>query len=300
MPGIEPNVLRNIELFALLDEEETATLAAQLEQRQVWGGQTVFKAGDPGGHMFVVQSGKVEIFIVDRNNEYVSLGFVGQGELFGELSLFDSQPRSATAKAVHDTTLFVIDRHDLEVLFKSHPPAIFDVLTTLGKRIRDADVLVGERVVARNVNEEMGTPENFGERLSDFLTRVAGDIRFVYFNFLWFASWIVLNTHIIPGLEPFDPFPFGLLTMIVSLEAIFLSLFVLISQNRQTVREKVRNDIEYEVNIQAEREIKELHHKLDELQDMMLGHLQRIDSNVKLNTQTGTSHTIDASIKDTL
>ncbi len=297
MAAIDPTMLRNIELFALLDDEESATLAAQLEQRQVWAGQTVFKAGDPGGHMFVVQSGRVELFIVDRNSEYVSLGFIGQGELFGELSLFDSEPRSATAKAVQDTSLFVIDRHDLEVLFKSHPPSIFDVMTTLGKRIREADVLVGERVVARNANEVVMMKRTISQRLADLFSAVAGDMRFVYFSAVWFIIWIVWNLGLLPGVEPFDPYPFGLLTMIVSLEAIFLSTFVLVSQNRSAEREKVRNDIEYEVNIQAEREIKELHHKLDELQDMMLGHLQRIDSNVKLQTQTGTSHTIERSIK---
>jgi CRP/FNR family transcriptional regulator, cyclic AMP receptor protein len=240
-----------------------------------------------------VQSGKVEVFIKDTGGDIVPLDDVEKGEIFGELSLLDNEPRSANAKAVEDTMLFVIDRHDLEILFQSHLHAAFDVMAMLGKRIRHADRLVGQRVVARNVNEEMGKPSNFGERLSDFLTRLAGDIRFVYFNFLWFLIWITFNTRIIPGLAPFDPFPFGLLTMIVSLEAIFLSLFVLISQNRSAAREKVRNDIEYEVNIKAELEIRDLHNRVEDLQQILLGHLQRIDSNVeasvKMQTQTGTT-----------
>jgi CRP/FNR family transcriptional regulator, cyclic AMP receptor protein len=291
MAIIDPNLLRQIPLFELLDDDEIKSLAAQLDQKHYLKGQMIFSEGDAGGMMYVVQAGKVEVFIKDADGDMVHLDDVEKGEIFGELSLLDNEPRSANAKAVDDTMLYVIDRHDLEILFQSHLHAAFDVMAMLGKRIRHADRLVGQRVVARNVNEEMGTPNNFGERLSDFLTRIAGDIRFVYFNFIWFASWITLNTRIIPGLEPFDPFPFGLLTMIVSLEAIFLSLFVLISQNRGTAREKVRNDIEYDVNIKAELEIRDLHNRMEELQQILLGHLARIDSNVeasvKLQTQTG-------------
>ena len=291
MAIINPNLLRQIPLFQLLDDDELTALAAQLDQQHFWKGQTIFSEGDPGGIMYVVHTGKVEVYIKDNGGEHVSLDVVEPGEMFGELSLLDNEPRSANAKTLEETNLFVVDRHDLEVLFQSNLHAAFDVMAMLGKRIRQADHLVGERVVARNVNEEMGKPNNFGERLSDFLTRLAGDIRFVYFNFAWFAIWITLNTNIIPGLTPFDPFPFGLLTMIVSLEAIFLSLFVLISQNRGAAREKVRNDIEYDVNIKAELEIRDLHNKTDELQEMILAHLKRIDFNVehsvKLQTQTG-------------
>jgi CRP/FNR family transcriptional regulator, cyclic AMP receptor protein len=293
MAIINPEILRQIPLFELLDNDELTALAAQLDQKQYLRGQMIFSEGDPGGIMYVVQSGKVAVFIKDTGGDIVPLDDVEKGEIFGELSLLDNEPRSANAKAVEDTQLFVIDRHDLEMLFQSHLHAAFDVMAMLGKRIRHADRLVGQRVVARNVNEEMGAPSNFGERLSDFLTRVAGDIRFVYFNFFWFLIWITLNTRIIPGLEPFDPFPFGLLTMIVSLEAIFLSLFVLISQNRGAAREKVRNDIEYDVNIKAELEIRDLHNRMEELQEILLGHLQRIDTNVeasvKMQTQTGTT-----------
>lgn len=279
MPIANANLLRKIPLFELLDNDEVTLLAEHLEQKHYWGGQTIFKQGDSGGAMYIVESGKVEIFLKDKNNEIVILDQIKPGELFGELSLLDNQPRSASARATEDTLLFEVDRHDLEILFQKHHHAAFDILAMLGRRIREADILVSERVVARNVNEEMGAPSTFGEKLSDFLTRVAGDIRFVYFNFAWFAIWIILNTSIIPGLEAFDPFPFGLLTMMVSLEAIFLSLFVLISQNRQTAREKVRNDIEYEVNLKAEVEIRELSDKVEKMQDLLISHLSRMNTN---------------------
>jgi uncharacterized membrane protein len=288
MPIANANTLRKIPLFGLLDNDEIGLLAEQLDQQHFWGGQVIFQQGDPGGRMFVVESGKVEIFIKDNNGEKVLLEEVKPGELFGELSLLDNEPRSANARALDDTLVFIIDRHDLEMLFQKHHNAAFDILAMLSRRIRDADLMLRDRVVARNVNEEMGAPETFGEKLSDFLTRVAGDIRFTYFNFTWFAAWIILNTSIIPGLEPFDPFPFGLLTMIVSLEAIFLSLFVLISQNRQAAREKVRNDIEYEVNVKAELEIRDLSEKVEQMQDLLVTHFSRMHTNIdNLRTQTG-------------
>jgi CRP/FNR family transcriptional regulator, cyclic AMP receptor protein len=192
--------------------------------------------------------------------------------LFGELSLLDTEPRSASAIALDYTTLLIIDRHDLEILITAHPMAALDMMAMLGKRMRETNAILSNRV-AKNVNEEIHPPTSLGARISDLLTSIAGDIRFVYFSVIWFGTWIVLNTNIIPGLEPFDPFPFGLLTMVVSLEAIFLSLFVLISQNRQAARDKVRNDIEYEVNLKAEIEIRDILLKLENLQQLVIEHL---------------------------
>lgn len=222
--------------------------------------------------MFIVESGEVELFLQDSIDEHVTLGIVKPGELFGEFSLLDNAPRSASAIAVNNTLLLIVDSHDLEMLVQSHPHAALDMLSMLGKRVRDANLLVHDRI-ARNVNEVIPPSTNFGQKLSDVLTTIAGDIRFVYFSFIWFGIWIVLNTRIIPGVEPFDPFPFGLLTMVVSLEAIFLSLFVLISQNRQAQRDKVRNDVEYEVNLKAEIEVRMIMKQIETMQQLMLQHL---------------------------
>ena len=294
MPIMYPHLLRKVPLFELLDDDEVKVLSEQLDQKRVFAGQMIFNQGDDGGTMYVVQSGKIEIFLKDDNNERVVLSVVEPGEIFGELSLLDNEPRSAGAKALEDSFLFVIDRHDLEMLFEAHHHAALDIMTMLSRRIRDADVLVRQRVVARNVNEEAAPPLNFGTRLADLLTMVAGDIRFAYFCFIWFLIWIVLNIDVIPGLKSFDPFPFGLLTMIVSLLAIFLSLFVLISQNRQTEREKVRNDIEYEVNVKAEVEIRDLHTKVDKMEELLVNHLSRLHVNMdRMQTETGTMKSVN-------
>ena len=272
MPLIDPMILRGIPLFSLLDDQETAALAEQLDQKAYLKGQLIISAGETGDTMFIVETGKVELFLEDSSEEHVTLSIINPGELFGEFSLLSKAPRSASAIAVENTSLLIVDSHDLEVLVQVHPQAALDMLAMLGKQVRDSNFLVRDRV-ARNVNEVVPASSSFGQKLSDFLTTIAGDIRFVYFSFIWFAIWIVLNTRIIPGVEPFDPFPFGLLTMVVSLEAIFLSLFVLISQNRQSERDKIRNDVEYDVNLKAEVEVRGIVKQIDAMQQLMLQHL---------------------------
>jgi uncharacterized membrane protein len=286
MPVINIDILREIPLFSLLDQEEMRVLANNLDERDYSAGQMIIQQGDPGSTMFVVARGKVELFLRDRGDQRVTIATVEPGDLFGELSLLDDEPRSASAIAVERSLIYVIDRHDLQMLVTAHPPAALDMMAILGRRVREANALVRERT-ARNVNEEVKETLNFGHKLSDFLTSLAGNIRFVYFSAIWFVVWIIWNINIIPGLQPFDPFPFGLLTMVVSLEAIFLSLFVLISQNRQAQREKVRNDIEYEVNLKAEIEIRQLMHTVEDLQQLIIQNfkdLHRVEANGNAST----------------
>ena len=269
MPLANPEILHSISLFQMLDDQELQTLAKELDEIHFLAGQMVFRMGDQGDKMFVVETGKVELFLQDQADDRVDLGIADAGDFFGELSFLSSEPRSTSAKALENTKVLAIDQHDLEMLVKAHPQSALDMMGALSKRLHDSNRIVQQRVV-RNVNDVIAPPATFGEKLSDFLTILAGDIRFVYFSAAWFVVWIVLNTNIIPGLAAFDPFPFGLLTMVVSLEAIFLSLFVLISQNRQAAREKVRNDIEYEVNLRAGAEIRVLMKQLEDFQQHTL------------------------------
>lgn len=278
MPIQSSEMLKRFALFSLLDEQEAETLANHLDQKSFFAGQIIFKLGDEGGVMYVVESGKVELSVQDAGDERVHLGYVNEGELFGELSLLDNEPRSASAKAIENTTLIAIDREDLLLLVQAHPPAALDMMGALGHRIRSSNQLVRERTV-RNPNDELAAPSGLGEKISDFLTAIAGDIRFVYLSFVWFFVWILLNINIIPNLPAFDPYPFGFLTMVVSLEAIFLSLFVLISQNRQAARDKIRNDIEYNVNIKAEYEVRQISKQLEEMQSMIAEHFGTLHRN---------------------
>jgi len=279
MPVANPELLRQIPLFKLLDDDELQTLAKELEEVRFLAGQSIFSMGDEGDKMYVVETGKVELYLQDKADDRVELGFAEVGDLFGELSFLSSEPRSTSAKAVEATKLIAIDQHDIEILVAAHPQSALDLLGALSRRLHASNQLIHERVI-RNANDEMAIPTNFGEKLSDFLTAVAGDIRFVYFSAAWFFIWIVLNTDIIPGVKAFDPFPFGLLTMVVSLEAIFLSLFVLISQNRQAARDKLRNDIEYDVNLRAGTEIRVLMKQLEDFQQLTLAEFAALEDQI--------------------
>ncbi len=270
--------LRQFNIFSRLDDQELKDLAVQLDTRHYLKGQRLFSVGDEGGSMFLVSSGQIEIYVIDDDGEKIVLGTLGPGDLFGEMSLIDNQPRSAYAKATEDTEVFVAVQEDLTNLVRAHPDAALDLLAMFSHRLRAADERARMRGV-RNANQEIaGLSSNFGTRLADFLTKTASNIRFTYFSFVWFAVWILINIGLFPVLRAFDPFPFGLLTMVVSLEAIFLSLFVLISQDRQAARDKIRNDIEYDVNVKAELEVRDLMRHIEEMEQVQLQALAKINA----------------------
>jgi CRP/FNR family transcriptional regulator, cyclic AMP receptor protein len=262
---VDPDIFNDVPIFALLDAEERQVLAQQVAVKNFVRGTVIFKTGEPGGHAYLIQKGKVNVCITDIAGEDVLVDVVEVGGLMGMSSLLAQANHLTTAVAIEPTCAIEIDRHDISTLLQKKPQAGLDMMTMIEKQLRATHELMRTRLI-RNPNQEIHLRPTIGERVSDFLTMIAGDIRFVIFNLLWFVIWIVVNINLIPGVPAFDPFPFGLLTMIVSLEAIFLSLFVLISQNRQAARDKVRNDIEYEVNVKAELEIGELLHRLTRIE----------------------------------
>jgi uncharacterized membrane protein len=277
-------MLAGIELFQMLDQEDRTALASVIDYEKLDAGQMLFQTGDPGDSLFIVHSGEIELYIKDTAGQKIVLTVARQGEMFGELALLDSGPRSATAIALMDTGLLVLDRDDLLLLFQKRPDAALHMLAAMSNMTRKADQLLRTRV-SRNVNEEV--QENLGilQKIADWLAWFSGSMPFLISHTIWFAIWISLNTYLAPlffrpdadGKYGFDPFPFGLLTMIVSLEAIFLACFVLISQNRQAQKDKVRADIEYEVNIKAELEVAHLHEKTDRLYEEMLARFVKLE-----------------------
>ena len=267
-------LLASVPLFKLLDASERADLERVLDRRELEVGETVFSFGEPGDSLYIVGTGSVELFVKDNSGAKIVLANCGPGEPFGELSLFDGGARTATAVGLEPSTLFVLDRQDLLAFLRRHPDAALDFLTTMGQRIRNADELLRRRV-ARNVNEEAALHTTTVERIADVIAEYSGSIQFLFLNAAWFAGWIIWNTA--PGLPHFDPYPFGFLTMVVSLEAIFLSIFVLVSQNRQAAKDRLRNDAEYEVNLKAELEISHLHEKVDFLTEQLLARMPRTE-----------------------
>jgi CRP/FNR family cyclic AMP-dependent transcriptional regulator len=265
---IDPTSLGQIRFFELLDDEDRLDLAKLVDERPLAEGARLFEKGDRGEELFIVHSGKVEIFIKNVAGEKLVLTIAEQGDLFGELSMLDSGPRTATAVALEDTRLIVLNRENLLLFFKKKPDAALDMIAAMGAMIRKADDILRTQV-SKNVNEEIQEKLTLIQRASDWLAWFSGSMPFLVLSIVWFGTWILINTTDL-GIPHFDPFPFGLLTMIVSLEAIFLSIFVLISQNRQAEKDRVRSDIEYEVNVKAELEVAQLHEKTDRLHERML------------------------------
>lgn len=265
-------ILSQSSLFKLLDPAELQDLSRGLERSKYEAGQKVFSFGEPGDSLYVVIQGRIELFVKDTTGSKIVLTVCEPGEVFGELSLFDGGSRTASAIALDEAELFILGRTELLSFLRQHPDAALDLLATMGQRIRSTDEILRHRV-ARNINEEMEMKSTLFGKVSDLISEFSGSLPFLIMNGVWFVTWIVWN--LIPGIHHFDPYPFGFLTMTVSLEAIFLSIFVLISQNRQAAKDRLRADAEYEVNLKAELEVSHLHEKVDFLTEELLARMQR-------------------------
>jgi CRP/FNR family transcriptional regulator, cyclic AMP receptor protein len=277
MPA-DPQLLNEVPLFALLDEQERATLAERMETVTFPAGRTLFHRGDPGDSLYVVRSGEVEIFFKNDTGERILLETARAGDFFGEVSLLDGGPRTASAQVTKDVEAVEVDREDLAELIRIRPGAAMELLTATGRRLRETNEKL-RRTASRNINAETEDKRSTVMKVADWISEFSGSLEFLFIHIGLFFLWIVLNVRPLNQLPigDFDPFPFGLLTMCVSLEAIILSVFVLLSQNRQVARDRVRNDIEYDVNLKAELEIAHLHEKFDHLHAELLQRLTTIE-----------------------
>lgn len=279
-----PVFISNIRMFELLNEDDRQALAKVVDELTVPEGHTLFQAGDPGDSLFIVREGAIELFIKDTAGQKIVLTVAEPGDMFGELAMLDTGPRTATAIALSESEVLVLDREDLVLLFKRKPEAALHMLAALSGLTRKADELLRTRV-SRNANEEMEVHSTPLQKVADWIAWFSGSMPFLMINGGWFMIWIVLNTLILGTAAAFDPYPFGLLTMIVSLEAIFLSCFVLVSQNRQAEKDRVRADIEYEVNIKAELEVAHLHEKTDRLYENMMARFEKLEKSSIVNRE---------------
>jgi CRP/FNR family transcriptional regulator, cyclic AMP receptor protein len=228
--------------------------------------------------MYMVLAGRVEVFCKNATGERMVLEEPTEGEYFGEISLFDGGARTASAVVTKSLHALVIDRGDLEAFLADCPTAAMDLLAASGRRLRESSRLLREST-SRDINVAVEDERSTVERAADWISNFSGSLPFLFMHIVFFALWIVLNVPPISGspIGGWDAYPFGLLTMSVSLEAIILSVFVLLSQNRQISRDRVRNDIEYEVNLKAELEVAELHQKVDRLYEQVTRRLHNIE-----------------------
>lgn len=276
-------LLKDVPLFALLDDAERLVLSERVELVKYEKGADIWLVGDPGDSMLVVSSGEVELFVKTKTGEKIVVETPTRGDFFGEIALLDPGPRNATAKALSDVEVIVVDRGDLDELFRLKPSAAMDLLSATGRRLRHTSALL-RNAATRNPNEEAEDNRSVVMKVADWIAEFSGSLTFLFIHLGIFAFWIGWNT-ILPS-RAFDAYPYGFLTLVVSLEAIVLSVFVLLSQNRQVARDKVRNDIEYDVNLKAEMEINHVHEKVDLIYQEMQKRLDRMEKKMGIH-ETG-------------
>lgn len=253
-------LLANIPLFSKLSESELASLGTLLKEAAFDANQPIFWIGDVGDNLYIIQSGRVQVSYPDDTGSEVVLAALGPGAFFGDLSLLDGGARTASVRTIEPCTLLTLNRADFLNFLRVHPSVAVEVLMVLGNRQRD--VIEKLRGVA-NANQEIAQSATKWQKVADAIAAVSASQTFVLFHVAWFSVWVGYN--VVRGKAGWDPFPFGLLTLIVSLEAIFLSIFVLISQNRSGEKDRIRADADYQVNLKAHYEIMQLRKKLDEL-----------------------------------
>jgi uncharacterized membrane protein len=293
----EADLLKEVPLFELLDDHERTELAAHLDVVHFASGETVFNYGEPGHAIYVISSGEVEVFFKNDTGERIVLEVATRGDFFGELSMLDEGTRSTSVMATQETDALRLDRADLDRFLQIRPQAAMDLLAAMGRRHR-VTVERLRHTATRNVNEELEDKRTLVQKTSDWIAQFAGSIPFLLIHVGVFAFWLIVNWVHVPGIPQFDPYPFGFLTLAVSLEAIFLSVFVLLSQNRQAAKDRVHADIEYDVNLKAELEISHLHEKIDRLTSDVLVRLDRVHrllpGNADLDTAAAEVRTLQA------
>jgi uncharacterized membrane protein len=261
-----PEVLKNVPLFALLDEDEVAVLAGQTELRSFAPRQRIYKIGDAGDRAYVLVKGAVQVTTIDEDQQEVLVDEPAIGEFFGFASMLDQSPHQTTATATMPTECVEVDRHDIQVLLERKPHAGMDMLAVLGKQFHQSQQLVRLRA-ARNPNELIEEEATFGDRIADQVARFGGSWRFI----ITFGVILVVYSgiNIALGGKAWDPYPFILLNLFLSMLAAIQAPVIMMSQNRQDTKDRLRGELDYDVNKRAEAEIQTLSKKLNGLADQM-------------------------------
>jgi CRP/FNR family transcriptional regulator, cyclic AMP receptor protein len=254
-----PEELKHVPLFELLDDDELAILAAQVEVKQFAARQRIYKLGDLDGKAYVVMSGAVRVTTVDEDQQEVIIDEAAHGEFFGFASMLEGVPHMTNAMALADTTCLEVDKHDIEVLLTRKPMAGMDMLTVQSRQIHAAQALVRVRA-NRNPNDLIDEEMTFGQRVADQVAQFGGSWTFI----ITFAVVLLVYVAIQQAFKAitWDPYPFILLNLFLSMLAAIQAPVIMMSQNRQDTKDRLRSELDYDVNRRAESEIQALSGKL--------------------------------------
>jgi len=260
----KPEILRSIPLFSLLDDDETAILASQVEVKTFSPRERIYKIGEPSGHAYVMISGKVRVTTLDEDQQEVIVDEPAKGEFFGFASMLAQTPHQTTAMALEETVCLEVSRQDIAVLLERKPHAGMDLLTTLGHQFHASQQLVRVRA-NRNPNVIIDKEANLGERVADSVARFGGSWTFIILFLLGMSGYTLIN--LILRQRAWDPYPFILLNLFLSMLAAIQAPVIMMSQNRQDTKDRLRGELDFEVNRRAEAEIQGLARKLNLLDE---------------------------------
>jgi CRP/FNR family transcriptional regulator, cyclic AMP receptor protein len=275
----KPEVLRSVPLFALLDDDETAVLASQVEVKTFSPRERIYKIGEPSTQAYVMISGRVQVTTVDEDQQEVVVDEPAKGEFFGFASMLEQTPHQTTAMALDEVICLEVSRDDIATLLQRKPHAGMDLLTTLGRQFHASQQLVRLRA-RRNPNQIIEEEASFGERLADSVARFGGSWTFIILFSIFMSIYTMIN--VLLHQKAWDPYPFILLNLFLSMLAAIQAPVIMMSQNRQDTKDRLRSELDFEVNRRAESEIQGLARKLHTLDD-------KIDDLGKLLRRTGIS-----------
>jgi uncharacterized membrane protein len=262
----KPELLRNIPLFALLDNEEAAVLASQVELKIFAPRERIYKSGDAGAKAYVLISGKVSVSTVDEDQQEVIIDEPGSGEFFGFASMLEQTPHQTSAMAIEESTCVEVSKGDIEVLLTRKPMAGMDLLTTVGRQLHATQGLVRGRA-SRNSNDLIEEELTTGEKIADHVARFGGSWSFIISFGVLLTVYTAAN--VLLDKQAWDPYPFILLNLFLSMLAAIQAPVIMMSQNRQDTKDRVRGELDFDVNRRAESEIQGLAHRLSVLDEKM-------------------------------
>jgi len=259
--------LRSVPLFASLDDDAARELRRLLSDKRVPQNTRLFRQGDKGDAMYLIESGRVRISIRDHDEQEVILAELAQGDFFGEMSIIDGRQRSADAKVVEDAQLAILSRDAFLSFVRSNADVALEMLSALTDRLRRTDELLRSRV-SRNVNEEQKARLTLADRAADLIAEFGGSWKFILLSISLILFWIIFNSFIL--IRGFDPAPYAMLNLVLAVIAGMQAPIIMMSQNRQGEKDRLRADLDYQVNLKNELSLAEVLRRLDVLESERL------------------------------
>jgi len=260
--------LRSVPLFASLDDEAARHLRSLLLVHNVKRDTAIFRAGDAGDSLCLIEAGRVRISVTDEDSKRAVLAELAEGDFFGEIALIDGEPRSADATAIEDARLAVLSREDFLAFVRGNPDVAMEMISAISHRLRRTDEILRRRV-SRNFNEEEDAHKTLASRMADMIAEFGGSWKFIGASATLLVSWMIFNTWVLRD-AAFDPSPYILLNLVLGIMGGLQAPIILMSQNRQSDKDRLRSDLDYRVNLKNELSLSELKRRFDLLENERL------------------------------